>query len=73
MNQLQIGQILYGYCGGFFGRNSHEDKRIEAIGIDWVVVRDVYSGGEPEFGCTVDGRNISEDLWEYTEKPPDEP
>ncbi|HDY66769.1 MAG TPA: hypothetical protein ENH85_03140 [Candidatus Scalindua sp.] len=71
MNQLQIGQILYGYCGGFFGRESYEDKRIEAIGFDWVVVREIDGGG-PDFGYTQDGSNISEPLWEYTTKPPDE-
>ena len=71
MNQLQVGQILYGYCGGFFGRDSFEDKRIEAIGYDWVVVRDV-SGSSPDFCCTPDGTNISESLWEYTKEPPDE-
>ena len=37
---LRIGETLYGFCGGFFGRDSYEDKRIEAIGFDWVVCRD---------------------------------
>ena len=37
---LQIGQILKGYCSGFFG-NNYEDKRIEALGIDWIVVREI--------------------------------
>ena len=35
---LFIGTILYGYCNGYFGK-SYNDKRIEAIGCDWVVVR----------------------------------
>ena len=39
-----IGQILYGYCGGYFdgyfGRDSYGDKRIEGFGVDWVVVRE---------------------------------
>ena len=34
-----IGTKLYGYCNGFFG-DSYEDKRIEAIGVDWIVTRD---------------------------------
>lgn len=38
--QLRVGGILYGYCGGFFGRDSYGEKRIEAIGADWVVVRE---------------------------------
>jgi hypothetical protein len=42
--------------GGSFGRDSYEDKRVEAIGSDWVVVRydngymDCYSG-DPEDLC----------------------
>lgn len=31
---------MYGYCGSYFGRDSYRDKRIEAIGADWVVARD---------------------------------
>lgn len=38
-----IGKKLYGYCDGFFGHDSYENKRIEAIGADWVVVRYVHS------------------------------
>lgn len=37
---IQVGTILYGYCGGFFGRDSYEDKTVEAYGKDWVVCRD---------------------------------
>ena len=35
----KVGLMLYGYCNGFFGRSSYEPKRVEALGIDWVVVR----------------------------------
>ncbi len=35
-----VGLVLYGYCGGYFGRDSYEDKRIEAFGADWLVCRD---------------------------------
>ena len=37
---LRVGDVLFGFCGGFFGRDSYQDKRIEAIGADWVVARD---------------------------------
>lgn len=30
----EIGTELYGSCNGFFGRDSYEPKRIEALGID---------------------------------------
>lgn len=36
---LRVGDPLYGYCGGYFG-DSYWDKRVEAIGADWVVARD---------------------------------
>ena len=37
---VSVGTVLYGFCNGFFGRDSYDDKRIEAIGADWVVVRE---------------------------------
>lgn len=49
---LQIGQMLYGYCGGYFGRDSYDNKRIEAIGIDWVVARE--GNGMPNFASGED-------------------
>lgn len=36
-----VGTMLYGYCNGFFGKYSFDDKRIEAIGADWLVARDI--------------------------------
>ena len=57
---LQIGQVLRGYCRGYFG-DSYEDKRIEAIGFDWVVARDVH--GAPQFAV---GDGILEELEEFT-------
>lgn len=44
---LRIGDVLDGYCGGHFGR-TYTDKRVEAIGADWVVARDVETG-KPHF------------------------
>lgn len=37
---LRIGAILYGNCEGWFGKNCYNEKRVEAIGVDWVVARD---------------------------------
>ena len=42
MSGLRVGAVLYGFCGGHFGRDSYEDKRIEAVGEDWIVCRDEY-------------------------------
>lgn len=57
---LRVGDVLYGFCNGYFGRDSYCDKRVEAIGADWVVARatsefDViqlhFYEGEPDFLC----------------------
>ena len=58
---LVIGTPLYGYCGGYFGRDSYADKRVEAIGHDWIVVRD--DRGEVWFAS---GTDIHSELAEYT-------
>ena len=46
---MYIGTVLYGYCDGYFGRDDSGDKRIEAIGADWIVVRYINDLNE---GCT---------------------
>ncbi len=51
---LRVGTLLYGFCGGCFGRDSYDNKRVEAIGVDWVIAREIDSGqvvtyeGSPE-------------------------
>jgi len=37
------GLKLYGYCDGYFGRDSYGEKRIEGYGSDWIVAREKYS------------------------------
>ena len=45
MNEVEVlalkycGKMCSGYCEGGFGRDGYGDKRIEAVGADWVVVR----------------------------------
>lgn len=39
-DEIRPGVKLYGYCGGYFERLNFSDKVIEAMGNDWVVVRD---------------------------------
>lgn len=51
---LRVGDKLYGFCHGHFGRDSYETKRVEAIGSDWVVARDehgraCFCDGDPEY------------------------
>jgi hypothetical protein len=38
--QLMVGMVFKGFCNGFFGRDSYAPKRVEAFGVDWIVVRD---------------------------------
>ena len=59
---VRIGTQLYGYCGGCFGDND-SDKRVEAIGADWVVARD-------ENGKAVYADVAPEALEEYTVRDP---
>lgn len=45
---LPVGTMLFGYCDGYFGRDSYTDKEVEAVGVDWVVVRTDWG---PEFAA----------------------
>lgn len=45
---IQAGDCLRGFCEGVFGRDSYADKRVEAVGYDWVVARNLESYS-PEF------------------------
>lgn len=57
---LPVGTLLKGYCHGHFGRDSYDDKRVEGVGVDWVVVRN--EDGKPEFACAGDWE--AGDFWE---------
>jgi hypothetical protein len=48
----EIGMLLFGYCDGYFGRDSYDTKRIEAFGVDWIVARQ-DTNGVVDF-CTFD-------------------
>lgn len=60
--ELAVGDVLYGFCGGCFGRDSYDDKRVEAIGADWVVAR--TGEGHVAFYAGDPGR-----LREYRQRP----
>lgn len=65
---IRVGTLLFGYCGGAFGRDSYDIKRVEAIGADWVVARNQQGSGDPVFY-----QGSPEDLEEYTELEYDPP
>ena len=71
---IGVGTILYGYCDGFFGRDSYSNKRIEAVGADWVVARSMsYDKYIPEFATFEDGykEQMLELLTKWSKKPED--
>lgn len=41
---VKVGDTLYGFCNGYFGRDSYGDKRVVGIGQDggirWIVARE---------------------------------
>ncbi len=55
--KLYIGTALRGFCCGAFGRDAYEKKRVEALGVDWVVARDEL--GEIHFAS---GKNVHQRL-----------
>jgi hypothetical protein len=64
---IRIGTILYGFCGGHFYRDTYEDKRVEGVGADWIVVRTKTKG--VDFAL---GEGIVEKLERYTFRPADQ-
>ena len=40
---IKVGDKLYGFCNGYFGRDSYETKVIEGVGKDWIVCREKHS------------------------------
>lgn len=62
MTPLRVGDVLgsdaephmEGFCGGYFGRDSYDPKRVEAIGADWVVAREIRSGHALFANCSPD-------------------
>lgn len=41
---LKVGDVLDCFCGGVFGDDNYSGKAVEAIGPDWVVVRESDGG-----------------------------
>ena len=66
----QIGQQLYGYCGGIFGRDFWGPATVEVANYDYVVVRD--SSGILSFDCTYDRSEYLFDIkWTIPEEEED--
>lgn len=59
LTTIEPGDILFGYCGGFFGRDAYGDKIVVAMGRDWIVCREK---GDPVFAT------LNEAGWRELEK-----
>lgn len=47
---LAVGDVIHGFAEGVFGRDHYDCARIEAVGFDWIVCRDV-ADDSPSFVC----------------------
>ena len=67
---IAVGAVLFGYCGGYFGREiqAYDVKRVEAIGADWVVARSV----EATYADPLFAEVLPEVLEEFTRPNVDE-
>lgn len=50
---MKVGDVVHGFCSGAFGRDSYDCRRIEVIGTDYVVTRNLFYG-TPEFTQRLD-------------------
>ncbi len=41
-HSFKPGDVVHGFCGGSFGRDSYACRRVEAVGPDWIVTRSKY-------------------------------
>lgn len=43
---FEVGDIIHGFAGGSFGRDSYDCKKVEYIGRDYIVLRVIDYGEE---------------------------
>ncbi len=57
---IMVGMIIGG-SSGYFGRGNYNDVRVEGVGVDWVVARDI----EEDIIVLAQGSDIHLMLEEY--------
>lgn len=60
-----VGIRIYGYCDGYFGRDSYGEKVIIASGEDWVVANDWLNNNE--FASFEDSDDMEELIQDWSE------
>lgn len=45
---LRVGDVLRGFCGGYFGRDSYGDKTVVHVALRYVVVSEQYLSRDGE-------------------------
>lgn len=61
---IGVGSVLHGFCDGFFGSGGG-DKRIEGMGRDWIVVRELTEDGKLAFASFNKGEDMLRCLIEW--------
>jgi hypothetical protein len=60
-HEWDVGEVVHGFAGGAFGRDSYDCRRVEAVGHDWIVTRNARGGvefvSEPRMPTREDGEN----------------
>lgn len=44
--ELNVGDRIHGFAGGFFGRDSYDCRTVEHVGRDWVITRNTKGNWE---------------------------
>ncbi|WP_433731064.1 hypothetical protein ACQP2Y_21725 [Actinoplanes sp. CA-051413] len=58
IHDFKPGDIIHGFCGGSFGRDSYACRKVEAVGWDWIVTRNGLRDGSDNDVELAVGRHI---------------
>jgi len=65
-NNKFVGIKIYGFCNGFFGRDSYDDKIIIASGEDWIVAKS--DSGQNEFASFDSTEEMNQLIGEWSKE-----
>lgn len=70
MRNIEAGDVLDGFCGGLFGRDSYDDKIVIAIGTRWVVAMEITESRHIVTATVPRGESIRDELAAYLKDYP---